>query len=101
MLGVLPFFHSFGFTGTLWFPLLAGFSVAYHPNPIDAKTIGKMVEQHQATIMISTPTFYQAYLRKCSAEQFASLRFVESSALQTSLDLVEFDFRDGAFEAKE
>ena len=25
MLGVLPFFHSFGYTYTLWFPLLARF----------------------------------------------------------------------------
>jgi len=24
-IGVLPFFHSFGFTGTLWFPLVTGF----------------------------------------------------------------------------
>ncbi len=37
-IGVLPFFHSFGFTGTLWFPLLQGCGMAYHPNPMDAKT---------------------------------------------------------------
>ncbi len=30
-LGVLPFFHSFGLTGTLWFPLLAGRALAYPP----------------------------------------------------------------------
>ena len=41
-IGVLPFFHSFGLTGTLWFPLLQGASVAYHPNPMDAKTIGEL-----------------------------------------------------------
>ena len=33
MVGVLPFFHSFGFTGTLWFPMITGFGVAYHPEP--------------------------------------------------------------------
>ncbi|WP_369412297.1 acyl-[ACP]--phospholipid O-acyltransferase [Geotalea toluenoxydans] len=26
----LPFFHSLGFTGTLWLPLVSGFSAAYH-----------------------------------------------------------------------
>jgi acyl-CoA synthetase (AMP-forming)/AMP-acid ligase II len=41
-IGVLPLFHSFGFTGTLWFPLLQGSSVVYHPNPMDAKTIGEL-----------------------------------------------------------
>jgi acyl-[acyl-carrier-protein]-phospholipid O-acyltransferase/long-chain-fatty-acid--[acyl-carrier-protein] ligase len=75
MMGVLPFFHSFGFTGTLWFPLLSGFGVAYHPNPLDAKTIGEMVAKYKATILISTPTFYAAYLRRIPPEQFSSLRY--------------------------
>jgi acyl-[acyl-carrier-protein]-phospholipid O-acyltransferase/long-chain-fatty-acid--[acyl-carrier-protein] ligase len=74
IVGVLPFFHSFGFTVTLWFPLLSGFAVAYHPNPLDAKTIGEMVAKYKATFLLSTPTFFSAYLRKCSVEQFASLR---------------------------
>ena len=42
---MLPFFHSFGFTGTLWFPLVAGFGVVFHPNPMDAKAIGELAEQ--------------------------------------------------------
>src|SRR5256712_4679425 len=75
LMGVLPFFHSFGFTGTLWFPLLCGFGAVYHANPLDAKTVGELVHQYKATILISTPTFYAAYLRKCSVEEFSSLRY--------------------------
>jgi acyl-[acyl-carrier-protein]-phospholipid O-acyltransferase / long-chain-fatty-acid--[acyl-carrier-protein] ligase len=75
MLGVLPFFHSFGFTGTLWFPLLTGFAVVYHPNPTDAKTIGELAGRYKATMLISTPTFCGAYVRKCQPEQFAHLRY--------------------------
>src|SRR5439155_7702464 len=75
MLGVLPFFHSFGFTGTLWLPIAAGFGVAYHPNPMDAKTIGELALAHRASLMITTPTFAAAYLRKCRKEQFAHLRY--------------------------
>ncbi len=74
LMGVLPFFHSFGFTGSLWFPLLCGFGAVYHSNPLDAKTIGEMVSKHGATILIGTPTFYAAYLRKCTTEEFSSLR---------------------------
>ena len=74
-LGVLPFFHSFGFTCTLWFPLAEGFGVAYHPNPMDAKGVGEMVFKHKATFLMSTPTFYSAYVRRCTKEEFASLRF--------------------------
>src|SRR6185503_15218727 len=80
IMGVLPFFHSFGLTATLWFPLVSGFSAIYHPNPLDAKTIGEMVATHKATILISTPTFYAAYLRKCSVEEFASLRLAVTGA---------------------
>ncbi len=35
ILGVLPFFHSFGFTVTLWLPAARGVGVIYHPNPLD------------------------------------------------------------------
>jgi acyl-[acyl-carrier-protein]-phospholipid O-acyltransferase/long-chain-fatty-acid--[acyl-carrier-protein] ligase len=80
IMGVLPFFHSFGLTGTLWFPLVSGFGAIYHPSPLDAKTIGEMIATHKATILISTPTFYAAYLRKCSIEEFASLRLAITGA---------------------
>jgi acyl-[acyl-carrier-protein]-phospholipid O-acyltransferase / long-chain-fatty-acid--[acyl-carrier-protein] ligase len=75
LLGMLPFFHSFGFTGTIWLPAVSGFGVVYHPNPMDAKTIGELAAQYKATIMISTPTFCSSYVRKCDREQFQSLRF--------------------------
>ncbi len=74
ILGVLPFFHSFGFTGSLWLPLVAGFGVAYHANPMDAQIVGELVERHRVTLLIATPTFCSAYTRKVPAEQFASLR---------------------------
>jgi acyl-[acyl-carrier-protein]-phospholipid O-acyltransferase/long-chain-fatty-acid--[acyl-carrier-protein] ligase len=80
ILGVLPLFHSFGFTGTLWLPLLAGFGAVYHPNPMDAKTIGETVHKHKATLLISTPTFYASYIRRCSAEEFATLRYAIAGA---------------------
>jgi acyl-[acyl-carrier-protein]-phospholipid O-acyltransferase/long-chain-fatty-acid--[acyl-carrier-protein] ligase len=76
MLGILPFFHSFGFTGTLCLPLVSGMGAIYHPNPLDAKTIGKLAREHQATLLISTPTFCQAYHRICAPEDFKSLRHV-------------------------
>ncbi len=80
VMGILPFFHSFGFTGTLWFPLLSGFGAVYHANPMDAKTIGEMVSRYKATIIISTPTFYGAYLKRCTNEEFSSLRIAVAGA---------------------
>src|SRR5262245_61228139 len=75
MLGVLPFFHSFGFTVTLWLPLICGFATVYHPNPMDAKTIGELAEKYHGTVLISTPTFCLSYVRKVEPEQFGHLRY--------------------------
>ncbi len=80
LMGVLPFFHSFGFTCTLWLPLISGFGVVYHANPLDAKTVGEMVAAYRTTGIMGTPTFYAAYLRKCSAEEFASLKLAIAGA---------------------
>jgi acyl-[acyl-carrier-protein]-phospholipid O-acyltransferase/long-chain-fatty-acid--[acyl-carrier-protein] ligase len=78
--GLLPFFHSFGFTGTLCLPAVLGVRVVYHPNPLDAKAIGPLVRQHALTFLLATPTFLQLYMRGCSAEDFGSLRVVATAA---------------------
>ncbi len=75
MVGVLPFFHSFGFTVTLWLPMVSGFGAVFHPNPMDGKTIGELAEKYRGTILVSTPTFYAGYVRKCRREQFATVRY--------------------------
>jgi len=64
----------------LWLPLLAEFGVVYHPNPTDAKTIGETIRRYKATLLISTSTFFAGYLRRCSKEEFASLRYVIAGA---------------------
>ena len=74
ILGILPFFHSFGFTGTLMLPLTSGLGVVFHPNPFDARTIGSLVTDHGVTFLIATPTFLQAYIRRCDPGQFGSLK---------------------------
>ncbi len=89
IVGVLPFFHSFGFTVTVWFPLLAGCGVVYHPNPTEAKAVGDLVQKFKATLLLSTPTFCSTYTRKCPAEQFASLRYVLVGAEKLRLPVAQ------------
>ncbi len=79
-LGILPFFHSFGFTGTLCLPAMLGVGVVYHPNPLDAKAIGPLVRDYRLTFLLATPTFLQLYLRGCPAEDFGSLRVAVTAA---------------------
>ncbi len=76
ILGILPFFHSFGFMAALWMPATNGVGVVYHPNPLDAQVIGELVEKYRVTFLIATPTFLQAYMRRCTPESFGSLQYV-------------------------
>jgi len=80
VLGILPFFHSFGFTATLCLPAVLGAGVAYHTNPLDTKAIAPLVSDYSLTFMLATPTFLQFYLRSCPAEAFGSLRLVMTGA---------------------
>lgn len=80
ILGILPFFHSFGFTGTLCLPTSIGMGVVYHPNPLDARAIGALISQYEVTFLLATPTFLQTYMRRCSPEDFGSLQYVMAGA---------------------
>jgi len=80
ILGILPFFHSFGFTGTLCLPAVLGVGVVFHPNPLEAKAIGPLVKHHAVTFLLATPTFLQIYLRGCAPADFGSLRLVMTGA---------------------
>jgi acyl-[acyl-carrier-protein]-phospholipid O-acyltransferase/long-chain-fatty-acid--[acyl-carrier-protein] ligase len=76
LMGVLPFFHAFGFTVTLWLTATYGVGVVFHPSPLDAQIIGELTRKYRVTFMITTPTFLQAYTRRVPREDFASLRCV-------------------------
>ena len=80
ILGILPFFHSFGFTGTLCLPAATGIGVVFHPNPLDSRVIGALANKYAATMLLATPTFLNAYTRRVEPEQFGSLRFVMAGA---------------------
>jgi len=80
MLGILPFFHSFGYMATLWLTVNNGLGVVFHPNPLDAGAVGELVQRYNVTVMISTPTFLQLYARRCAPGQFGSLRLVIAGA---------------------
>ena len=80
IMGILPFFHSFGFTGTLCLPAGTGIGVVFHPNPLDSRVIGALVNKYSVTMLLATPTFLNAYTRRCTPEEFGSLRFVMAGA---------------------
>lgn len=80
MIGVLPFFHSFGITATLWLPACLGMGAAFHHSPLDAKRVGELTEEYGGTCIVGTPTFLTAWMRRVTPEQFKTLRYVVAGA---------------------
>ncbi len=89
VLGILPLFHSFGFTVGLWSVLALGPKGCYHFSPLDAKVIGKMCKDYKVTILVTTPTFLRWYMRRCTPEEFASLELVVTGAEKLPNELCE------------
>ncbi len=80
ILGVLPFFHVFGFNTNFWLPLLNGYRVVTHANPVEYRKVCEIIKEEKVTIMIGTPSFFSGYMRKAEAGDFESLRFAVAGA---------------------
>jgi len=80
LVGILPLFHSFGYTVALWAVLALCPKGIYHFSPLDARVIGGLCRKHKATILLATPTFLRSYLRRCEKEDFAALDVVVAGA---------------------
>ena len=87
ILGSLPFFHTFGSTVTLWYPLIEGVRIVTFPNPLDAAKCAALIEQYGLTFLLATPTFLRLYLRKAEPEHLRSLRLIIVGAEKLPLDL--------------
>lgn len=79
VLGILPFFHSFGYM-VFWFVMFNNAAMIFHPSPLDVTAIGELVRQYRITFVVITPTFLQLYARRCTPEQFSSVRVILTGA---------------------
>jgi acyl-[acyl-carrier-protein]-phospholipid O-acyltransferase/long-chain-fatty-acid--[acyl-carrier-protein] ligase len=96
LLGILPFFHSFGYTVTLWVPLQVGAALILYPNPLAAREVGEVCKKHRVTIALATPTFLRSYLKRCEPDEFQTLRLLICGAEKMPQPLVkEFEAKFG------
>ncbi|MDR2849270.1 MAG: MFS transporter [Verrucomicrobiota bacterium] len=72
----LPLFHSFGYLGTVWYPLLAGIPTVFHANPLQTAHVLRLIRDARATTLLTTPTLLQAYLRRSAFGELKALRHV-------------------------
>jgi acyl-[acyl-carrier-protein]-phospholipid O-acyltransferase/long-chain-fatty-acid--[acyl-carrier-protein] ligase len=95
-LGILPFFHSFGYTGTLWAVGCLPCSGAFHYNPLEPKQIAKLIETYKCTIVLGTPTFLRGFLKRIEPQQFKTVDVVVVGAEKMPIPLAQaFEERFG------
>ncbi len=87
LLGCLPVFHSFGFTVTLWYPLLRGCQVVTVPSPLDTRKIIDSIKEERATVLLGAPTFIRPILKKAQPAELRSLDLVVTGAEKLPDDL--------------
>jgi len=80
LVGILPPFHSFGITATIVLPLSMGIRTVYNPNPTEASTIARLIEEYRVSLMVGTPTFINGIVKASSSRQLQTLRLAISGA---------------------
>ncbi len=89
IMSCLPLFHSFGFTVTMWYPLLRGCRVVTVPSPLDTRKIVDAIREEEASVMIGAPTFLRPMLRRAEPGELRSLDLVVSGAEKMPVELHE------------
>lgn len=85
--GILPPFHSFGFSvSTLLGPML-GIRVAYSPNPTDGLQLAAGIKAWKPTLLVGAPTFLKTMLRACDKEDLKQVRLLVTGAEKATPDL--------------
>ncbi|MGA2654490.1 MAG: MFS transporter [Gammaproteobacteria bacterium] len=75
IMGVLSFAGAYGYSLTLWLPLLNGMAAAYHPDPTsDYEKVGRMMSQHKTTIIFDRADNYLKYIDEIRPSRFSYIR---------------------------
>jgi long-chain-fatty-acid--[acyl-carrier-protein] ligase len=87
--GILPPFHSFGFSIAGLFPILSGTKVAFYPDPTDSFALAEGIHRWKITLFCSAPSFLRGLLRAAEPQQLKTIRYFISGAEKAPAELFE------------
>ncbi|MBI5346744.1 MAG: AMP-binding protein [Chlamydiae bacterium] len=87
--GILPPFHSFGFSIVGILPLASGIKVAYFPDPTDSHAMAEGISRWKTTMVCAAPSFLKGLLSVATNEQLKSIRLFVTAAEKTPKDLFD------------
>ena len=87
--GILPPFHSFGFSLAGLFPILCGMRVAFYPDPTDSVALAEGVKRWKITFFCTAPSFLRGLLSVASKKQLESVRYFMTGAEKTPQELYQ------------
>lgn len=87
--GILPPFHSFGFSVVGLFPIFVGLKVAFYPDPTDGFALAEGVERWKVTIFCAPPSFLKGLLNSAKEDQLKTVRWFVSGAEKAPPELFD------------
>jgi len=83
LLANLPIFHCFGLLFEVWHMAICSQKTVTLFSPLDIKNNIKALREKRPTVMIGSPTFFRAYLKRANPEDLKSLRAAIAGAEKT------------------
>jgi acyl-[acyl-carrier-protein]-phospholipid O-acyltransferase/long-chain-fatty-acid--[acyl-carrier-protein] ligase len=88
ILANLPLFHSFGFTVTMWFPLINDIKIVTVPSPLEIQKSIDVIQKEQINVLLGTPTFLNGYLKKGTSNKLKSVKYVIAGAEKSKIEFM-------------
>ncbi|KPK32334.1 MAG: hypothetical protein AMS24_04490 [Chlamydiae bacterium SM23_39] len=85
--GILPPFHSFGFSVAGIFPIISGLKVAFSPDPTDSYAIAEGIERWKISLLCAAPSFLKGIIKAATEEQLKSVRLFVTGAEKAPKEL--------------
>ena len=87
--GILPPFHSFGFSVAGLLPILVGMRVAFYPDPTDSFALAEGIVRWNITLFCSAPSFLKGVLSTASKKDLEKVRIFVTGAEKAPRELFD------------